>query len=129
MTLESGSHSILLVEDSEDDVLLVQYFLSEVGKMGPHPLPPPPAPDQASGTRPAAGLMHKTSAWPLAGAYVVLVVYASLYPFSGWRNQEIPPWEFLFAGWPRYWTGFDLAANVVGYVPLGLRALREGRSP
>jgi VanZ family protein len=63
--------------------------------------------------------MHKTSAWPLAGAYAVLIVYASLYPFSNWRDQEIPPWDFLFAGWPRYWTGFDLAANVVGYVPLG----------
>ena len=63
--------------------------------------------------------MHKTSAWPLAGAYAVLVVYASLYPFSGWRNQEIPPWEFLSAGWPKYWTWFDVAANVVGYIPLG----------
>jgi len=77
-----------------------------------------------------AALAHKTSAWPLAGAYAVLVVYASLYPFSGWRNQEIPPWEFLFAGWPRYWTWFDIAANVVGYVPLGfllaLSFLRRG---
>lgn len=63
--------------------------------------------------------MHKTSAWPLAGAYALLVVYASLYPFADWRDQEIAPWEFLWAGWPRYWTGFDLAANVVGYVPLG----------
>ena len=63
--------------------------------------------------------MHKTSAWPLSGAYSLLVVYASLYPFSGWRDQEIPPWDFLFAGWPRYWTAFDLLANVVGYVPLG----------
>ena len=63
--------------------------------------------------------MHKTSAWPLAGAYVALIVYASLYPFTGWRDQEIPPWDFLFAGWPKYWTGFDVAANVVGYVPLG----------
>jgi VanZ family protein len=62
---------------------------------------------------------HKTSAWPLAGAYALLIVYASLYPFSGWRNQEIPPWDFLFAGWPKYWTAFDLVANVVGYVPLG----------
>src|SRR4051812_13211618 len=74
--------------------------------------------------------MHKTSAWPLAGAYILLVVYASLYPFTGWRNQEIPPWEFLFAGWPRYWTGFDVAANVVGYIPLGfllaLSFLRRG---
>ena len=64
-------------------------------------------------------MAHKTSAWPLAGAYTLLIVYASLYPFSGWRNQEIPPWEFLFAGWPKYWTAFDLVANVVGYVPLG----------
>ena len=64
-------------------------------------------------------MQHKTSAWPLAGAYALLLVYASLYPFSGWRNQEIPPWDFLFAGWPKYWTKFDLAANVVGYIPLG----------
>ncbi|HSV78428.1 MAG TPA: VanZ family protein [Ramlibacter sp.] len=73
---------------------------------------------------------HKTSAWPLAGAYAALVVYASLYPFSGWRDQEIAPLEFLEAGWPRYWTGFDLAANVVGYIPLGfllaLSFLRRG---
>src|SRR3982751_5788868 len=74
--------------------------------------------------------MHKTSAWPLAAAYILLVVYASLYPFTGWRNQEIAPWEFLFAGWPKYWTGFDVATNVVGYIPLGfllaLSFLRRG---
>ncbi|MCC2676398.1 MAG: putative rane protein [Ramlibacter sp.] len=64
-------------------------------------------------------MQHKTSAWPLAGAYALLVVYASLYPFSGWRDQEIPPWDFLNAGWPKYWTAFDLVANVIGYVPLG----------
>lgn len=74
--------------------------------------------------------MHKTSAWPLAGAYSVLVVYASLYPFTGWRNQEIAPWEFLFAPWPKYWTWFDIVANGVGYMPLGfllaLSFLRRG---
>ncbi|MGV3495089.1 MAG: VanZ family protein [Ramlibacter sp.] len=64
-------------------------------------------------------MQHKTSAWPLAGAYAVLIVYASLYPFSGWRDQEIAPWDFLLAGWPKYWTAFDLVANVLGYVPLG----------
>lgn len=62
---------------------------------------------------------RKTSAWPLALAYAALVVYASLYPFSGWRDQGIEPWAFLESPWPRYWTGFDLAANVVGYAPLG----------
>lgn len=73
---------------------------------------------------------HKTSAWPLAAAYTALVVYASLYPFSGWRDQGIAPWEFLFSPWPRYWTGFDVAANIVGYIPLGfllaLSFLRRG---
>jgi VanZ family protein len=74
---------------------------------------------------------HKTSAWPLAGAYTVLIVYASLYPFTGWRDQEIPFWAFLFVPWPKYWTGFDLVANVFGYVPLGfllaLSFMRRGQ--
>ena len=60
-----------------------------------------------------------TSAWPLAGIYVALIVYASLYPFQNWRNQELNPLEFLFAGWPHYWSGFDVAFNIVGYAPLG----------
>ncbi len=75
--------------------------------------------------------VHKTSAWPLAQAYVALIVYASLYPFAGWRDQGIPFWEFLWSPWPKYWTGFDLAANAGGYVPLGfllaLSFMRRGR--
>ena len=63
--------------------------------------------------------MHKTSAWPLSQAYVALIIYASLYPFAGWRDQGIAPWEFLWSPLPKYWTGFDVAANVGGYVPLG----------
>lgn len=63
--------------------------------------------------------MHKTSAWPLSQAYAALIVYASLYPFAGWRDQGIAPWEFLWSPWPKYWTGFDVAANTGGYVPLG----------
>ncbi|WP_369407344.1 VanZ family protein [Macromonas nakdongensis] len=59
-------------------------------------------------------------AWPVALAYAVLVVYASLFPFTGWRLQGIAPWSFLLAPWPQYWTGFDIAANLLGYVPLGL---------
>jgi VanZ family protein len=74
--------------------------------------------------------MHKTSAWPLSQAYAALVVYASLYPFSGWRDQGIAPWEFFWSPLPKYWTGFDVAANVAGYVPLGfllaLSFLRRG---
>lgn len=74
---------------------------------------------------------RKTSAWPLAQAYAALVVYASLYPFTGWRSQGVGHLEFLASPWPRYWTGFDLAANVAGYVPLGfliaLSFLRRAR--
>lgn len=75
-------------------------------------------------------MTHKTSAWPLALIYVALIVYASLYPFADWRNQGIEPWAFLASPLPRYWTGFDVAANALGYLPLGfllaLTALRTG---
>jgi len=63
--------------------------------------------------------IHKTSAGPLALAYGVLIVYASLYPFDGWRVQGLAPWAFLGSPWPQWWTGFDMAANVAGYAPLG----------
>ncbi|MCX7276984.1 MAG: VanZ family protein [Burkholderiales bacterium] len=76
--------------------------------------------------------MHKTSAWPLAWLYVGLVLYASLYPFDGWRDQGITPWFFVTAPLPKYWTGFDVAINVTGYAPLGflwaLSGLRSGRT-
>jgi len=55
----------------------------------------------------------------LALAYVILVVYASLHPFAGWRDLGVPALAFLDGGWPRYWTAFDLAVNVLAYVPLG----------
>lgn len=64
--------------------------------------------------------MHKTSAWPLALIYTALIVFASLFPFDGWRAQGIDPLVFLLAPLPPpYWTGFDVAINVVGYAPLG----------
>lgn len=63
--------------------------------------------------------MNKTSARPLAVAYAVLIVYASLYPFAEWRDQGIAPWVFLFAPVSKYWTGFDVMSNLLGYLPLG----------
>ncbi len=70
--------------------------------------------------------MHKSSAWPLALAYAALIVYASLYPFGDWRDQGISPWSFLTAHLPRYWTGFDVTANVLGYAPLGFLLALSG---
>lgn len=76
------------------------------------------------------GVPAKTVASPLALALICLIVYASLYPFSEWRNQGISPLVFLTAPLPKYWTGFDVATNVLGYAPLGfllsLASLRSG---
>ena len=62
--------------------------------------------------------------------YLALIIYASLYPFDQWRDQGIFTWEFLSAPWPKYWTGFDVTSNVLGYAPLGflwgLSAMRMG---
>lgn len=55
----------------------------------------------------------------LALAWCGLVVYGSLHPFAGWRDTGVSPFAFLEGGWPRYWTVFDLAANVAVYLPLG----------
>ena len=67
----------------------------------------------------------------LALALMCLIVYASLYPFSEWRNQGISPFAFLGSPLPRYWSGFDVGANLLGYAPLGfllvLSALRSRR--
>ncbi|MDE2584156.1 MAG: VanZ family protein, partial [Betaproteobacteria bacterium] len=68
----------------------------------------------SSGTTPAKHLARY-----LALAYTLLVIYASLHPFSGWRDLGLSPLAFLEAGWPRYWTGFDLTVNILAYVPLG----------
>ena len=41
-------------------------------------------------------------AWILAVAYLLVIAYASLQPFQGWR---VPPEEilhFLTASWPRF---------------------------
>jgi len=74
-------------------------------------------------------LNTRSSAWPLALLFAGLVVYASFYPFTGWRFQGVVPWAFLQAPLPQYWTGFDVVANLVGYMPLGfLLALAMLRS-
>ncbi|TCK42368.1 VanZ family protein [Paraburkholderia sp. BL8N3] len=52
-------------------------------------------------------------------AYAALVVYGSLYPFSGWRSLGLGPFAFLTDPIPQYVTAFDVVTNVLGYVPLG----------
>ncbi|HLS86045.1 MAG TPA: VanZ family protein [Burkholderiales bacterium] len=55
----------------------------------------------------------------LFGVYALLVVYATLYPLSGWREHGLSPFAYLSAPWPAYVTRFDIVVNVLGYVPLG----------
>jgi VanZ family protein len=63
--------------------------------------------------------LQRSSAVPLAGAYAALIVYASLYPFSGWTVPGVSIWHFLTLTFPHWWTAFDLIANLLGYLPLG----------
>ena len=59
-------------------------------------------------------------AWILAVAYLLVIVYASLRPFRGWRSTPEEILHFLFAAWPRYTTLQDVVVNFAAYVPLGL---------
>jgi VanZ family protein len=57
-------------------------------------------------------------------------VYASLYPFAGWRWPAGAFWtELLWLRWPPWRDRFDEVANFLGYAPLGaLLALGWARS-
>ena len=74
---------------------------------------------------------HRSSAVPLAWLYAALIVYASLYPFTGWRVPGVGPLDFLVVH-TRGWTWFDVISNLLGYLPLGfllfVAFLRSGRS-
>jgi VanZ family protein len=76
---------------------------------------------------------HRSSAVPLAWLYAGLIVYASLYPFTGWRLPGVPWLAWTTGAWPRWWTWFDVVANLLGYLPLGFLLhvgfVRGGRRP
>ena len=76
---------------------------------------------------------HRSSAAPLAALYAALIVYASLSPFTGWKQPAVVP--FFGLGqmpWPQWWTGFDLVSNLLGYMPFGAllfgAQVRSGRA-
>lgn len=58
-------------------------------------------------------------AWILALAYTLLIVYASLQPFHGWRLPPAEILRFLGAPWPRQFTFEDVVINLAAYAPLG----------
>lgn len=76
--------------------------------MEPAPPPlsaPPPAAVPAS---PATAPQHSPLARVGLLCFTLLVIYASLYPFSGWIDNGISPFAFVSAPKPRYITDFDL---------------------
>jgi len=73
------------------------------------------APLSASGAV-SAPPTHRSLAVLLAAILVVLVAYASLYPFTGWAWPAGQP--LLALPMPPWRNYFDIAANFAGYVPL-----------
>lgn len=51
--------------------------------------------------------------------YTVIILMASLYPFSGWRMTGIPVFDFYTYPLPYYQTVFDNTINLLAYIPLG----------
>ena len=66
-------------------------------------------------------VFHKPSSFLRTAlfVYVFLIVYASLYPLTGWRLPGESHFSFLFESFPRYWTWFDIFVNIFAYIPLG----------
>lgn len=69
----------------------------------------------------------------LAAVAMLVVAYASLYPFAGWQwPAGAAVMELLRLPWPRYNPTFDIWSNLIGYMPLGgliaLALWREARS-
>jgi VanZ family protein len=77
---------------------------------------------------------HRSSAAPLAGLFALLIGYASLFPFTGWRwPGGAALWELLQLPYPPWRVAFDIWSNLLGYMPLGfliyVARVRNGGRP
>lgn len=64
-------------------------------------------------SRPSAAVRYALA------AYVLLALYASLYPFTGWVYRGVMPWAFVTAALPRYLPYSDFVLNILAYGPMG----------
>lgn len=62
---------------------------------------------------------HSPLARSACAVYALLLIYAGLAPWSGWRDLGLNPFAYLAAPIPAHVTYFDLAVNVLAYLPLG----------
>ena len=78
---------------------------------------------------PLTGPRQRSAAGPLAAVWTLLIVYASLFPFSDWRwppGAAVP--DLLVLPFSLWTDAFDIAANLLGYLPLGLLVALAARS-
>jgi VanZ family protein len=57
--------------------------------------------------------------------YAGLIVYGSLYPFTGWRWPDAEAATFLKGEWPSHISRGDLVSNLLAYAPLGYLLFRN----
>ncbi len=83
---------------------------------------------------PATG-PHAQAAWWFLAAYAALILFGSLWPFTGWRPPAQGWAQFLVAPLPRFITRTDLTTNLLVYLPLGYalalalaQRMRRGRA-
>ena len=62
---------------------------------------------------------HSPLARIACAVYALLLVYSGLAPWSGWRDLGLNPFAYLAAPIPVHVTHFDLAVNVLAYLPFG----------
>ena len=80
----------------------------------------PSLPDPTKARTPGVARSGSPLLRALALAFLGSVVVTTLYPFGPWLSRPGPALDFLFQGLPRYWTGFDVASNLLAYVLLGV---------
>ena len=56
-------------------------------------------------------------------AYVLLIIYASIFPFNFNVSVGALLLDWVFAPIPKYITSFDIFTNILGYLPLGFLAV------
>jgi VanZ family protein len=62
-----------------------------------------------------------------AALYGLMIVYASLEPFTGWMAPPAGTPFFLFAPWPPRFPRSDIVINVAAYIPFGFFFALIGR--
>lgn len=65
----------------------------------------------------------------LAVLYALMIVYASLEPFSGWTAPAPGTAFFLFQPWPPHYSRFDILLNMAAYAPFGFLLALWARRP